>query len=42
MKHIGTYRQNAAEYVALIEKIEFLVASSCNIASVRSAVASTG
>lgn len=37
-----THRQNAAEYVALIENIEFFVASSCRIASVNKAVASTG
>lgn len=36
-----TYRQNADEYVARIENIEFLLASSCKIASVKSAVAST-
>jgi hypothetical protein len=36
-----TYRQNAAAYVALIENIEFFVPSSCNMAFVKRAVAST-
>lgn len=41
-KRRETYRQKAAEYVARIEKTEFLLGSSCKIASVKSAVASTG
>lgn len=36
-----THRQKAAEYVARIENMEFLCASSCKIASVNNAVAST-
>lgn len=35
------YLQNAAAYVARIENTEFFDASSCSMASVRSAVAST-
>ena len=38
----GTHRQNAAEYVARMEKMEFLPASSCRMASVNNDVASTG
>jgi hypothetical protein len=40
-KMVTTYRQKAAEYVARMEKIEFLCPSSCRIASVNNAVAST-
>ena len=38
---LETHRQKAAEYVARIENMEFLCASSCRIASVNNAVAST-